>query len=64
MKHYRRKRLLKALTDLYLNNWKSSATYAEQCRVIRSLETVGSRMRATAETDRMMYNSARQLALF
>jgi len=44
-KHYRRRRLLKALNDLYLDNWKTAATYADQQRTIRCLETVGQTMR-------------------
>jgi len=49
MKHYRRKRLLKALNDLYLNNWKDSASYADQQMTIRCLENVGEKLRQQHE---------------
>lgn len=52
MKHYRRRRLLKALTELYLNNWKEATTYSQQQQTIKSLEVVGTKMRAQAERER------------
>lgn len=51
MKHYRRKKLLNALRDMYLNNWKDSASYAEQQMTIRCLESVGSKLREQFEKE-------------
>lgn len=51
MKHWRKKKLLKNLRDLYLDNWKDAASYAEQSRTIRCLEVVGANLRRQYEEE-------------
>ena len=40
MKHHRRKKLLKALNEMYLNNYRASATYSEQTRLLGYMTVV------------------------